>query len=260
VEFVKDEDKYIVKLDVWEGPLDLLLHCIRENDIDIFDIPIALVTTKYLEYLELMEQFNLDLASEYLEMAAHLAWIKSKMLVPSDLVEEEDDDFELGPDPREELVRRLLEYQKYKKAAGELADRPQLGRDTFPRGGDEKVSVDRDLASPGLFSLMEAFQQILTRSDQELVHEISITRMSISDRINQLVDILKTKHRMAFSELFKGQRSRIELVITFLSLLEMSKLGLVLIHQASIHGDIHISKGSGLEDLDTGENPITVEE
>ncbi|MCP4199575.1 MAG: segregation/condensation protein A, partial [Proteobacteria bacterium] len=120
------DGRYIVSLDIFEGPLDLLLHLIRKHELDIFDIPIAFITTKYLEYLESMKQLNLDLASEYLEMAATLTLIKSRMLVPAE--ENVDDDlFEDGPDPREELVRRLLEYQKYKTAAEELTSLPLLG-------------------------------------------------------------------------------------------------------------------------------------
>jgi segregation and condensation protein A len=243
------DGRYIVSLDIFEGPLDLLLHLIRKHELDIFDIPIAFITTHYLEYLDSMKQMNLDLASEYLEMAATLTLIKSRMLVPSE--ESPDDDlFEDGPDPREELVRRLLEYQKYKTAAEELTSLPLLGRDTFPRGSAEDVSVERDLASPGLFALMEAFQKVLKGADLDPIHEISITRMSVSARINQLVDVLRQKRKLTFLELFDGQSTKSRMVVTFLSCLEMTKLGLIQVYQAGIHSEIHITAAAAIEEAD----------
>lgn len=241
-----DMERYVVQLDVFEGPLDLLLHLISKHEIDIFDIPIAFVTGKYLEYLDFMKRLNLDLASEYLEMAATLALIKSKMLVPSDPAGD-DEELEMGPDPREELVRRLLEYQKYKTAADELIQRPLLGRDTFSRGAAEAISSDRDLASPGLFALIEAFQGIVSKADFDPSHQVTIARVSVSDRINELVDLLREKKRLSFQELFEGQETLSDLVVTFLSILEMSKLGLSRVHQADIHGDIYISATDGLD-------------
>ncbi|MCP4601493.1 MAG: segregation/condensation protein A [Proteobacteria bacterium] len=241
------EERYIVKLDVFEGPLDLLLHLIRKHELDIFDIPVAFITSKYLEYLNMMKQLNLDLASEYLEMAATLALIKSKMLLPSEPTID-DELFEEGPDPREELVRRLLEYQKYKTAVDELSMMPMLGRDTFPRGSAEQFSHTRDLEGPGLFALMEVFQEILNKADVDQAHEVSVTRISVSARINQLIDILRAKQRFTFAQLFEDQQTRADIVVTFLSLLEMAKLGLTKIYQVDIHSEIYVTASQSVED------------
>ncbi len=243
------DGRYIVSLDIFEGPLDLLLHLIRKHELDIFDIPISFITTEYLEYLESMKELNLDLASEYLEMAATLTLIKSRMLVPSDDSPDEEL-FEDGPDPREELVRRLLEYQKYKQAAEELTGLPLLGRDSFPRGSAEDIAVERDLASPGLFALMEAFQKILKGANLDPVHEVSITRISVSDRIGQLVDLLRIKRQLTFLELFENQHTKSDMVVTFLSCLEMTKLGLMQVYQAGRHSDIHITAAATIEEAD----------
>ena len=244
---VKDSERYVVKLDVFEGPLDLLLHLISKHELDIFDIPIAFITAEYLKYLDMMKELNLDLASDYLEMAATLTLIKSKMLVPNDPAGDEEEP-EIGPDPREELVKRLLEYQKYKTAAMELMDRPLLGRDTFARGMNEDFTDDRDLASPGLFALMEAFQKLISKIDVDTSHHVTIVRISISERINQIVDVLKIRKRITFYDLFAGQTDRQELVVTFISLLEMCKIGISRIHQADSDGEIYIQASDAINE------------
>lgn len=238
------DGRYVVSLDIFEGPLDLLLHLIRRHEIDIFDIPIAFVTRKYIEYLDMMKELNLDLAAEYLEMAATLLHIKSRMMVPSpnegedDLVAPED-----GPDPREELVRQLLEYQKYKVAAEQLAGMPRRGRDTFPRGTPAEPPGDgAELAAPGLYALLEALQRVLDRAGADAATEISVTRISISARIQQLLDQLQRIERIGFAELFGERPTRSDVVVTFLALLEMTRLGLTRVHQAGPGGDIHISR------------------
>ncbi|MDJ0766159.1 MAG: segregation/condensation protein A [Myxococcota bacterium] len=243
------EAQYLVKLDVFEGPLDLLLHLIRKHELNIFDIPIAFITSKYLEYLDLMKQLNLDLASEYLDMASTLVLIKSRMLLPAES-SPEDELVEDGPDPREALIRQLLEYQKYKSAAMELAKRPMLGRDSFPRGASESISVDRDLVTPGLFALLEAFQSVIAKASPESAHEISVTRISVSDRINQLIDQLRRTSRITFVEFFKDQVTRGDMVVTFLSILEMVRLGLIRIHQTELHTDIHILAAASLTEAE----------
>lgn len=241
------DERYVVSLDIFEGPLDLLLHLIRRHEIDVFDIPISFITSKYLEYLDLMKELDLDVAAEYLEMAATLTYIKSRMLVPSDGTEEDDGGPEVeGPDPREELVRQLLEYQKYKLAAEALAERPQQGRDTFTRDAAVELSdEDRDLASPGLFALLEALQEVLERTDADQMAEISVTRISITARIHQLLDRLRADRRLMFADLFAGQVTRSDVVVTFLAILETTKLGLTRIHQAGDLGEIHISVAAG---------------
>ena len=215
---------YQVKLPTFEGPLDLLLHLIAEHELDILDIPIAFVTQKYVEYITLMHELNIDVASEYLVMAATLAHIKSKMLLPTP-PEDQDEEGELELDPRAELVRRLLEYQKYKEAAELLGGRSVLGRDVFPRGAPApSVEGPAPLAQVSLFKLLDAFQGVLERAKTVIDHEINLERFSITDRIIQLADVLRNAGRVPFERLFAGQHTRAELIVTFLALLEMTRL------------------------------------
>ena len=223
---------YRVQLPVFEGPLDLLLHLIQQHELDIFDIPIAFITQKYVEYVTLMHDLNIDVASEYLVMAATLTHIKSKMLLPpSPEDEEEEEDIEL--DPRAELVRRLLEYQKYKLAAEQLGERSILGRDVFTRGAPApSVDGPAPLAPVGLFKLLDAFQAVLKRVKQTADHQIDVDRFSISDRINELSDILRNRRRVDFEELFSKDQTRGDLIVTFLALLEMTRIRLIRLMQS----------------------------
>ncbi len=219
---------YSVTLPTFEGPLDLLLHLCQKHELDILDIPIGFVTEKYLEYLSVMQLLDLDLASEYLVMAATLAHIKSKMLLPAPPPGQEDDALaEDEEDPREALIRRLLEYQKYKQAGSDLSARGVAGRDVFFRGMpvDEAVHTGlAPLASVPLFSLVEAFQGVLSKSKIKLSHDVVHERITLTDRINELVDVLRLRKRLAFEDLFTNLSTRFDLVITFLALLEMTKL------------------------------------
>ena len=246
------DERYVVSLEVFEGPLDLLLHLIRKHELDIFDIPIAFVTGKYLEYLDLMRELNLNMAAEYLEMASQLAYIKSRSMLPEDPSARDDElDPDDGPDPREELVRQLLEYQKYKLAAEQLASMPRQGRDTFPRSPEKISPQDRDLVSPGMFSLMEALLQVLDRVEAENgASEISVTRLSVSARIHQVVDLIRERKRMPFIELFDDDLTRATVVVTFLAILEMTRLGLMRVHQAGPGAEIHIIASSNIEESD----------
>lgn len=244
-----NDERYIVKLDIFEGPLDLLLHLIRKHELDIFDIPISFITSKYLEYLDMMKRLNLDLASDYLDMAATLALIKSRMMLPRQEAED-DENPEEGPDPREELVRRLLEYQKYKTAAGNLLELPMLGRDTFDRGSQEVIAVERELAAPGLFALVEAFYKVLKDADPEPVHQVEMTTVSLTQRIKEMVSILRRRSKLTFDDLFEGQRTRGDIVVTFLSVLELAKLGMMVIYQAGTHSQIHIDAGDELDEAE----------
>ena len=246
------DERYVVQLEIFEGPLDLLLALIRKHELDIFDIPIAFVTRKYLEYLDLMRELDLNLASEYLEMAAQLAYIKSRSMLPNSEGEEDDIIGDDGPDPREELVRQLLEYQKYKVAAESLADLPRHGRDTFGRGSDQDLpSEEGDLVSPGLFALMEALQKVFDKVDAggPTGSEISVTRLSVAARIHQVFDMLKERNRMPFLDLFETVVTRSDVVVTFLAILEMTRLGLSKLHQAGPGAEIHISASARDEDL-----------
>jgi segregation and condensation protein A len=231
---------YRIELPTFEGPLDLLLHLIEEHELDIFDIPIAFVAAKFVEYVTLMHELNIDVASEYLVMAATLAHIKSKQLLPVAPPDQEDE-AEQEVDPRAELVRRLLEYQKYKHAAEQLSTSPVLGRDVFAHGvpGLEAQGPAR-VAGLSLFRLLDAFQLVLSRAKASVVHQIDFERFSITDRINQLSEILRDRKRVAFVDLFEGQSSRGDLIITFLALLEMTRLRLTRLFQDDPLGPIEI--------------------
>jgi segregation and condensation protein A len=222
---------YRVALPTFEGPLDLLLHLIEEHELDIRDIPIAFIAQKYVEYIMLMNELNIDVASEYLVMAATLAHIKSKSLLPTPPADDEED-AEDELDPRAELIRRLLEYQKYKHAGENLAAHDVLGRDVFPRGMPAP-SVDGPAPITGLslFKLLDAFQSVLSRAKATVDHQIDFERFSITDRINELSDILRVRPKLTFEELFVDQRSRGELIVTFLALLEMTRLRLTRLFQ-----------------------------
>lgn len=231
---------YRVELPVFEGPLDLLLHLIEEHELDIFDIPIAFVATKFVETITLMQELNIDVASEYLVMAATLAHIKSKMLLPA-VPDDQEDEAEPELDPRAELVRRLLEYQKYKQVAEQLGGNAVLGRDVFLRGVPAPdAEGPAPIAGMSLFRLLDAFQSVLARVKASFEHEVDAERFSITDRINQLSDLLQQRRRIPFVDLFEGQTTRSELIITFLALLEMTRLRLTLLFQDDPLGPIEV--------------------
>ncbi|WP_437551841.1 segregation/condensation protein A [Sorangium sp. So ce367] len=243
------EGEYVVTLPSFEGPLDLLLHLIQQHELDILDIPVSFVTEKYLEYLKIMRSLSIDLASEYLVMAATLTHIKSKMLLPS-VPAGQDDDGMPGEeeDPREELVRRLLEYQKYKVAAADLAERGTLGRDVFTRGMSESEvpKGPAPFAQTAIFSLLDAFERVLKRTNVQIDHEVVFDRISITDRIVELTEKLSARRAMRFEDLLLDSVSkggvipRFEVVITFLAVLEMCKLRLIRVHQTDSLAPIHI--------------------
>jgi len=237
---------YSVSLPMFEGPLDLLLHLCQKHELEILDIPIAFITEKYLEYLAVMQLMDLDIAAEYLVMAATLAHIKSKMLLPAPPPGQEDDRMEEEEDPREALIFRLLEYQKYKQAAAELAARGVAGQDIFPRGApiEEAVAqVVAPLADVPLYRLLEAFQTVLSRSKVKITHDIIADRISITDRIHELADILRGRPRMLFEELFSGTATRFDLVITFLALLEMTRLRMTRLFQTDPLAPLYVDAG-----------------
>lgn len=226
-----DPSGYRVTLPTFEGPLDLLLHLIEEHELDIRDIPIAFVAKKYVEYVTLMEQLNIDLASEYLVMAATLVHIKSKLLLPP-APEADEEEPEPDLDPRAELVRRLLEYQKYKHVAGELGGKDLLGRDVFRRGSPTaEVEGQRAIAGVSLFKLLDALQGVLARAKTAVDHAIDLDRLSITDRINQVTDLLRERGKTKFEDLFEGRGTRAEIIVTFLALLEMTRLRLTRLFQ-----------------------------
>ena len=239
-----------VQLPQFEGPLDLLLHLCQKHELNVLDIPVGLLTEKYLEYLAIMELMELDVAAEYLVMAATLAHIKSKMLLPSPPPGQEDEATaeEEEMDPREALIRRLLEYQKYKHAGEELAARGVAGRDVFPRGTPLEEASNPGLAPLAeipLFSLVEAFQRVLDKSKVKLTHDIVADRLSLTDRIQQISDFLSARKRVPFEALFEGATTKFDLVITFLALLEMTKLRMTRLFQSEPLGPLHVEIAAG---------------
>lgn len=227
---------YAVKLPAFEGPLDLLLHLIRQNEVEIADIPVAQIADQYLGYVEMMRELQLDVAAEYLVMAATLALIKSRMLLPPDGEAEAGE----GPDPRAELVARLLEYQRYKEAAELLGRRRLLGRDVFGATGaaPERVpDAERDL-EVGLFELLDAFREVLDRADDDDgEHRVDLTTetYTVRDRVIAIMELLETVESIEFAQLFEragaGRPSRALVVASFLAILELARLQALRVYQ-----------------------------
>ena len=222
-------------LEIFEGPLDLLLHLIKKNEVDVYDIPISKITDQYLEVLRFLEDLNLDLAGEYLVMAATLMYIKSRMLLPPAEGEEEEEE-----DPRAELVQQLEEYRKFREAAEHLADRDVLHRDVFPRA-PEKREKDPDEAPPlrelTMGDLLEALREVLDRLPEKHEHEIVSERVAIADRIPFLIDRLRDGN-VAFQSLFPPEAPRKEIIATFLALLELVRMRAVRALQEERFGPI----------------------
>ncbi len=253
-EFDAGKSAYSVQLPMFEGPLDLLLHLCQKHELNILDIPISFVTEKYLEYLAVMQLMNLDVAAEYLLMAATLAHIKSKMLLPAPPPGQEDDALEEEEDPREALIRRLLEYQKYKLAAEELSARGVSGRDIFTRGSNIEEAVNTGLpplAEIPLYSLVEAFQRVLAKSKIQISHEVVADRISITDRIHELTSVLGARRRVMFEELFAGLVTKFDLVITFLACLEMTRLKMTRLFQTEPLGPLYVEYSAGDESAES---------
>ncbi len=248
--------EYWVDLDVFEGPLDLLLHIIRKHELDILDIPVAFVLERYLEYLETMQELELDLASEYLSMAATLVYIKSRMLLPDGGGDEDEDEDGEIEDPRAELIRRLLEYKKYRKAAADLAGRSVLGHEIFV-GGFEPDPMEQEIAEVGLFELIECVADLIKeakargRVDKDLLCD----RITVAQRINEIADILATKRNATFRQLLQKDFVVFDVVITFLALLEMARLRMIRLVQEGLDAELLIVEPAPLDgqDLDRPE-------
>jgi len=247
---------YQVELDVFEGPLDLLLHLVKKHELSILDIPISFVTEKYLEYLDAMAGLDIDVAGEYLLMAATLCHIKSRELLPSSEPDEDEleaaaaaeNGEEIELDPRADLIKRLLEYQKYKEAAAQLGNRPVVGRNVWGRGTSTEDAVAdgidpeaiAPLASFPVHKLIEAFDRVMRQAKVKIAHNVLIDRLSVSQRISELTDRLEKEGRFTFTSMFSFMRDgqprtveeiKHEAVVTFLALLEMGKLRLVALTQ-----------------------------
>ncbi|MBN1615107.1 MAG: segregation/condensation protein A [Deltaproteobacteria bacterium] len=231
---------YEVKLDIFEGPLDLLLYLIRKNKIDIYDIPISLITEQYLQYLRVMKSLSLDLAGEYLVLASTLVHIKSQMLLPSPVLEGEDE-----VDPRAELVRQLIDYQAFKEAAAALEGRPMLERDLFTRGDhtEEMPGSEDDqerFEEMSVFALIEAFGRMVARMDASEKLQIDMEKISLADRIDEIMERLAREGSLSFDALMERQCDRRRLIYTFLAILEMVRLRMIRIYQRKPFGAIRI--------------------
>ncbi len=239
-DFESSPDAYTVTLQHFSGPLDLLIHLIKKNEVNIYDIPIARITAQYLQYIELMEELNLDLAGEYLVMAATLIHIKSRMLLPRPDPSQEDE----NEDPRDALVNRLLEYQKYRAAANLLHERETLRSAQWQRPDERVAEMAGEEYEPevevDLFSLMAAFKAVLDRARLRPRIPLPAEQMSIEERIEQLLSRLSETEACGFEDLFEDVDSRPALIVTFLALLEMIRLKLVRVFQAGMFGVIRV--------------------
>lgn len=248
---------YQIRLEAFEGPFDLLFHLIEKNEIDIYDIPIAAVTDQYLEYLDEMQKLDLDVASEFLVMAATLLSIKARMLIPKPPKEEVES--ETGLDPRDELVERLLEYKKFKEVAEFLKEKETIQGKVYTRNNEEDMfaslfSEDNPLEGVELNDLLGALQEVLNRVEEDLVPaELPREEFSIRDKMREIARrLVFNPNGMGFSQLFARQHiTRVEVVVTFLALLELIKMKKVAIHQSRVFGDIMLY--SRREDVLEGE-------
>ena len=244
-EFESSPEAYSVKLDTFEGPLDLLIHLIRKHEVNIYDIPIALITQQYFEFVEMMKELNLDTVGEFLVMAATLIHIKSKMLLPRP---ESAEDSEPEEDPREALVRRLLEHQKFKAAAELLHERAVLRGAQWirPDGRIAEIAGDEYAYEPeievDLFSLLAAFRGVLERARQRPKVLLPPEEVPIEVRIEQLLAMLSETDACGFEDLFAGDNSRSAMIVTFLALLEMIRLKLIRVFQSSAFGPVRVYK------------------
>ena len=231
------EEPYRVHLEnIFEGPMDLLVYLIKKNELDIYDIPIALITDQYLQYIEWMKMMNINFAGEFIVMAATLTQIKSRMLLP---IHPEDDQ----EDPRLEITRPLMEYMQMKSAAEQLTERQLLGENIFVRGSQREdilTASQDEYIKIGLFELIDAFQKILESIPSDDRMEFSADKISVKDRISQIADILESKGSTTFEELFSEHPNKSDVIITFLAILEMVKLTLIRIVQHVQSGAIRL--------------------
>ena len=247
------EQLYKIKLPEFEGPMDLLLHLIKENKVDIYDIPISLITGQYLEYIEIMKELDLEIAGEFLVMAATLIQIKSRMLLPPD-EEAPPDEIE---DPRFELVQRLLEYQAFKDAASILKEKEDERLKIFVR--PPEVPVEEETLLPelylfdvNLFDLLAAFKKLLMNAPPEM-RTITRETLTVKDKMMHIVDMIENIESIRFEELFKESFTRVQLIVTFLALLELLRLGLARVYQEQQFGNIWVINPQNQEAAGTSE-------
>ena len=236
------ETDYKVKLEVFEGPLDLLLYLIKRDEIDIYDISIERITRQYLEYLQAFKELKIDIAGEFVVMAANLIYLKSRSLLPLDQQPPEEDAEE--DDPRWDLIRQLIEYKKFKEAATQLHDRALEQERIFTRDGSSSAVIDAPLPlhEVGIFQLIHAFQEVIKRVEaREDLQEIFGERFSVSDKIEKILERVSNGTPVRFSELFGQIVSRVEIVVTFLALLELIRLNQVRALQPKMFDEIEIA-------------------
>ena len=236
------QEEYKVQLEVFEGPLDLLLYLLKKDELNIYDIPIVRITNQYMPYMDLMRMLDLNIAGEFIVMAATLMMIKSRMLLPPEeraVMEEEEDD------PRWDLVRQLVEYKKFKDVAVFLQGLEERQEDVFVRGGEgAKLGPDGgvSLHDVSIFDLISAFNEALKKVKTEELKEIFAERYTVAEKIDMLVNLIKTKDKIDFKELFTGMASRHEIVCTFLAVLEMMRLKQLVARQEQSFGEIFLMR------------------
>lgn len=231
-----------VKLEQFEGPLDLLLHLIKKEKIDIYDIPIAEITAQYLEYIENMKKLNIYVASEFLVMAATLIYIKSKMLLPKKITIDEEiqtDEITEDQDPRLPLVQRLLEYQRIKELVGLLDKKEIIYRDFFPRGYTE-FTIDFAEKEFDSFELVKVFYSLIEKMPDSISLEVELERITIRDMINNVLETLRERKKLSFVEYASQLKSKIELIVFFLAILELAKIRMITLMQSTLFQDIDI--------------------
>lgn len=246
---------YQIKLEVFEGPMDLLLHLIKKNEVNIYDIPISLVTHQYLEYIELMQEFNLEIAGEFLLMAATLTHIKSRMLLPQEEktgVDELEED-----DPRAELIRKLLEYKSFKDAAEELGKREEVWRDIFyqghepaPASGTDEQEEDKEelLIEVGIFELIDAFRDVLDRLPDNKTLDIIPEELTVRGRMTSIIERLESEgiNGLTLYELLDNDSTKRSIVVTFLALLELAKMRLIKLLQVEDRETIRVFRSESV--------------
>jgi segregation and condensation protein A len=241
------EEDYKVKLEVFEGPLDLLLFLIKRDEIDIYDISIERITRQYLEYLQAFKELNIDVAGEFLVMASNLIYMKSRSLLPAD--QQPPDEEAEEDDPRWELIRQLIEYKKFKEVAADLHAREIEQQQRFarpPNGSPEIAVAPLRLGEVGIFQLINAFQNVIRRVEaRQDLREIFEDQFTVSDKIELILQRIANRGQLRFSELFDGVNSRVEIVVTFLALLELIRLKQVRAIQADPLGEIEIAGAIG---------------
>ena len=247
-------EDYKVNLEVFEGPLDLLLYLIRREELDIYDIPIGRITEQYMKYLDLMRQLNLDVAGEFIVMAATLMVIKSRMMLPVDRRTTEEGSDEEWVDPRLDLVRQLIEYKKFKDAAGKLAEFEALTQESFDYGGGrpkfEKTAADAAdaLAAIDMFDLLTAFQDVLARLNEVPPGELKGMRWSVPDKMDMIIAHSRADGQVAFSTLFTPSSPRGEVIVTFLALLELLRQHRVIVYQNAAFHEITVLPSKEMPD------------